>query len=173
MVESEFGFAVADEVVSKTSSHSEGVYSGVESYPHQDLIAMIGGLSVSVGLEQGELVRSFGRYLFRSFTKNNTMFFEGISDAFVFLKGIETVIHTEVRKLYDDAKPPEFECYEDGDRALVLNYRSNRPFADLAEGLILECLEYFEDNAVLSRFAGPTGDHCSARFVLERSKTVP
>ena len=168
MVESEFGFVVADKISSLAELHGGGAYSAVGNYPHDDLIAMIGSLSETVGLEPGDLVKSFGRYLFRSFTRNNKSFFEGVDDAYDFLNGIETVIHTEVRKLYDDAKPPAFDCQRNGDAEMMLVYRSDRPFADLAEGLIRECLEYFGDLATLSREAGPTGDLRSARFSLKR-----
>lgn len=168
MVETDFGYVVADEIASRAATHSQGVYSGVDNYPHGDLIAMIERLSETVGLEKGDLVKSFGRYLFRAFTRNNKSFFEGVDDAYEFLNGIETVIHTEVRKLYDDAKPPAFDCDRIGDSQMVLLYRSSRPFADLAEGLILECLEYFGDEAKLSRLEGPSGDLCSARFLLKR-----
>lgn len=168
MVESEFGFIVADKISSLTELHAEGSYTAVGNYPHGDLIAMIGGLSESVGLEAGDLVKAFGRYLFRTFTRNNRVFFDGVDDAYEFLNGIETVIHTEVRKLYDDAKPPIFDCERPGNGTMTLDYRSSRPFADLAEGLIRECLVYFGDNATLFRSEGPTGDLCSARFRLER-----
>lgn len=168
MVESEFGFVIADKISSLAHLESDGAYSAVGNYPHNDLIEMIGSLSETVGLEKSDLVRSFGRYLFRSFTRNNKSFFKGVDDAYEFLNGIETVIHTEVKKLYKDAKPPIFDCCRVDERQMVLVYRSLRPFADLAEGLIMESLEYFGDEASLSRSEGPTGDACSARFILKR-----
>jgi len=169
MVESEFGYVVVDRITSLPELEDHGAYTSVGNYSHGDMIAMIGELSVAVGLESGDLVRSFGRYLLRSFSRNNADFFVGISDAFIFLNGIETVIHTEVRKLYSDAALPQFECVLEGDKRLVMDYRSERPFADLAEGLIRESLVYFDDSAELQREPGPTGDGHSARFVLTRS----
>ncbi len=52
-----------------------------------------------------------------------------------------------------------------------MDYKSNRPFADLAEGLIFECLSYFGDGMEMKREAGPTNDTHSARFILR--KEVP
>lgn len=168
MVESEFGFVVVDKITSLPELKDHGAYTSVGNYPHGDMIAMIGKLSEMVDLEAGDLVRAFGRYLFRSFTKTNGEFFEGVTDAFAFLYGIETVIHTEVRKLHDDAELPQFECERIGDKVLVMEYQSKRPFSDLAEGLIRECLVHFGDTAVLDRQAGPSGDAHTARFVLTR-----
>lgn len=168
MVESEFGFVVVDKITSLPELRDHGSYTSVGNYPHGDMIAMIGKLSEMVGLEAGDLVKAFGRYLFRSFAKSNGEFFVGVSDAFDFLSGIETVIHTEVRKLHDDVELPQFECERIGDTVLVMEYESKRPFADLAEGLIRESLEHFSDKAVLERHAGPSGDAHTARFVLTR-----
>ena len=46
-----------------------------------------------------------------------------------------------VRKLYPDAQLPSFECTSEPGRLAML-YRSTRPFADLAEGLIMGCIEH-------------------------------
>lgn len=168
MVESEFGFVVVDKITSMPELQDHGSYTSVGNYPHHDMIAMIGKLSEMVGLQGGDLVRSFGRYLFRSFTRSNAEFFEGVSDAFEFLFGIETVIHSEVRKLHDDAELPQFECERIGEKILIMDYKSKRPFSDLAEGLIRECLLHFKDDAEVERQEGPTKDAHTARFVLKR-----
>ena len=172
MVEKEFGYVVVDKITSLAALHGGGAYSSVGNYPHEDMLAMVGALSEAVGLEAGDLVRSFGRYLFRTFTVNNRIFFVGVDDALVFLNGIETVIHTEVRKLYDDAELPQFECRYASPESLVMDYKSRRPFADLAEGLILECIDYFGNGETLIREAGSTGDAHSARFVVTRSSST-
>ena len=71
MVEAEFGFVVVDKITSLPELRDHGAYTSVGNYPHGDMIAMIGQLSETVGLQPGDLVRAFGRYLFRSFTRNN------------------------------------------------------------------------------------------------------
>jgi hypothetical protein len=47
-----------------------------------------------------------------------------------------------------------------------MDYRSERPFADLAEGLIEATLEHFDEDLSIVREPGPTGDACSARFII-------
>ncbi len=166
MVEKEFGFETVDKITSLVELHGEGSYTAVGNYPHGDMLAMIGSLSESVGLDSRDLVMAFGRYLFKTFAREYKVFFNDIDNSLEFLHGIETVIHSEVRKLYPDSNLPSFDCKIEDDGALTMDYHSKRPFADLAEGLILECIDHFGDSIALKREAGPSNDSHSARFIL-------
>ncbi len=172
MVEGEFGFEVVDKITSLTQLHDQGAYTAVGNYPHGDMLAMIGKLSETVGLEPRDLTYTFGRYLFRTFAREYTSFFKDITTSKEFLSGIETVIHSEVRKLYPEAQLPQFECEVDSNGSLIMDYTSPRPFADLAEGLIKECIAYFKEEITVHREAGPTQDASSARFTLVKNDTL-
>jgi len=74
----------------------------------------------------------------------------------------------EVRELYRDAELHFFACEREGCSVLRMEYRSKRPFAGLAEGLIRGCLAYFGDSASLQRLSGPSADDHTAIFVLTR-----
>jgi len=50
-------------------------------------------------------------------------------------------------------------------------YRSSRPFADLAEGLILGCAEHFGERIAIAREALP--GESGVRFSLERTIAAP
>ncbi|MCH6258096.1 heme NO-binding domain-containing protein [Puniceicoccaceae bacterium K14] len=170
MVEKEFGFEVVDKITSITNLHGQGAYTAVGNYPHSDILAMVGKLSESVGLSPSDLTLTFGRYLFKTFSREYKDFFQNVNSSKDFLFGIETVIHSEVRKLYPDALLPSFECEVLSDGSLVMDYHSIRPFADLAEGLILECIEHFKDGRSLERIEGKTEDAHSARFIIKPSQ---
>jgi hypothetical protein len=77
--------------------------------------------------------------------------FEGISNSFDFLSGVESKIHVEVRKLYPDAELPKLDVRMSRDGALEMTYRSSRPFADLAEGLIRGCAEHYGEELTIVR----------------------
>jgi hypothetical protein len=77
-------------------------------------------------------------------------------------------VHTEVRKLYPTAQLPSFDVRQEGD-TLVLHYRSSRPFADLAHGLIEGCIEHFADHAALTRADTPGKEGRDAVFTLTRA----
>lgn len=168
MVEREFGLEVLDRITSLPVLQSEGAYTSVGNYPHVELVEMLDELHKAVGLPHRELIFAFGRSLLRTFSGAHARFFENIGDPLDFLNGIESVIHTEVRKLYTDAVLPSFECERPSPDRLIMHYRSSRPFADLADGLIHETITYFKQPVEVLRTEGTTGDGHSATFTLNR-----
>jgi hypothetical protein len=57
----------------------------------------------------------------------------------------EAFVHTEVRKLYDDAYLPRIIFEPTGDGALLAVYRSRRKLCWLAEGLIHGAGDHFAE----------------------------
>ena len=66
-----------------------------------------------------------------------------VDSSFDFFERMEDYIHVEVRKLYPEAELPSFGCDTSEPGCLRLTYRSTRPFAALAEGLIRGCVDSF------------------------------
>lgn len=117
-----------------------------------------------------DLVRVFGKTLIGTFRKWHGSYFDNAKDSLEFLSGIETVIHSDVRKLYPDARLPGFDCHWEGEDTLVMKYASNRPMATLAAGAIEGAIEYYKDNVTVEVSDGPTNDAHSAVFTLTRVK---
>jgi hypothetical protein len=61
------------------------------------------------------------------------------------VESVEGYIHVEVRKLYPDAEFPSFRTHARNNSTLEIDYRSCRPLAPLAEGLILGASDYFRE----------------------------
>jgi Haem-NO-binding len=150
MVETKFSADMMDDILEETSLASGGAYTAVGNYNHEELVEMVLALSRRSGIPATDLIKIFGRHLFTVFSKNFSMFFENVPDAFTFLYGIEEIIHAEVIKLYPDAELPTFQCKRDANK-LYLTYHSHRHFADLAEGLILGSSDYFGEAFTIQR----------------------
>ena len=151
--ESAFGADLIDDVIDAADLASGGAYTSVGTYPHQELIAVLVGLHEATGREIPTMVRSFGEHLFGRLGAAHGDLLEGLEDPVTFLENVDGVIHVTVRKLYPDAELPEVRAERTADGALV-RYRSPRPFADLAEGLIQGCLNHFEAEAEIERETG-------------------
>lgn len=143
MVEEQFGYEVADKIVTNSDLPSGGVYTALGKYDHQEMVQLLTSLQAETHTTIPSLLKAFGKYLFKSFGKSYGAFFEEAEDAFSFLKGIENHIHVEVLKLYPDAELPKFEISQLNSNQLELVYRSERGLADLAEGLIRGCIEHY------------------------------
>lgn len=168
MVEETFSAEMVDALIEREALPSGGAYTAVGTYPHQEMIDLVAALSERTQVPAADLTRAFGRHLMGRFVKRYPEFFDGVPDAFAFLLTLEDHIHQEVRKLYPEAELPSFDCATPTLDTLVLTYRSKRPFADLAAGLLAGCVEHFQERVGVDRedLDGPPGTH--ARFTLTR-----
>ena len=168
MVETQFGVTVADHVLTQAELASGGAYTSVGSYDHVEMLNMVTVLSQKTGIPVPNLARAFGAYLFKRFTVMYPSLFVGLDNALDMLMRIDGYIHMEVRKLYNDAELPRIFCETSEDGSVVLTYRSARPFADLAEGLIQGCIDHFNEKIEITRQRDEATDGRHAVFVLRR-----
>lgn len=165
-VECHLGPEILDELLDHPQLSTGGAYTAVGNYPPGDLICMVGALSERTGVPAGELVRRFGHELFAILADGHSEIMAKFTGCLDMLAGIEAVIHRDVRKLYSDAELPRFDVeHHDGERRLTLVYRSSRPFADLAHGLIQGALEHYGVNQNATVLREDLGhDGTKARF---------
>ncbi len=168
MVEDQFSFEIADRIIEASDLATDGAYTSVGTYDHTELLRLITALSGETGVAIPDLARVFGTYLFNRFHALYGQFFEGAQSTFNFLENVESYIHVEVRKLYPDAELPSFKCEVQGDTHMVMTYRSKRPFADLAEGLIAGCAEHFGESIDIRHEDLSDGDRTHVRFQLTK-----
>lgn len=166
MVEDRFAPEVADHIIEASHLPSGGSYTAVGTYDHKEIIQLVTQLSNVTEIAVSDLVRTFGKHLFGRFVVGYPQFFEGVESAFAFLQNLDSYVHVEVQKLYPDAEVPSFECDTPEPGCLTMIYRSTRPFADLAEGLIIGCIEHFGGNIDIQRQDLSDGKGTSARFSL-------
>ncbi|MBH9552330.1 heme NO-binding domain-containing protein [Inhella gelatinilytica] len=167
MVEARFGADRVDDILDDAQPASGGAYTAVGTYPHGEIVALVQALAVRTETPVPALLRAFGEHLFSRFVQAYPRFFVGMTDALVFLAGIEDVIHAEVLKLYPDAELPRFHVVLHEPQRLVLDYESSRHFEDLAEGLMRGCVAHFGGGIQVHREAVAPAHR--VRFVLERS----
>lgn len=166
MVEQDLGIETADRMIQNSHLSNQGAFTAVGTYDHRELLKMVATLSEDTGVPVPTLVQTFGRYLFSRFSELYPVFFEGVQNSLEFLGNVDHVIHLEVRKLYPDAELPKFEMHRLSPDVYELQYSSQRPLADLAEGLILACIEYFDDSIDVKRTDLANIDGTNASFEL-------
>lgn len=147
MVAQAYGEDVVDDMIDSCDLLSGGAYTSVGLYDHNELIQMITALSRQKNIPAADLVQKFGYYLFFRFHEIMPVFFEKHTSAFAFLETIDDYIHVEVKKLYPDAQLPRFSIRIPEKNTLILTYESRCPFADLAQGLVHGCLDFYKEIA--------------------------
>jgi len=98
MVEEKFGLEAWDALLKETGL--DGHFIASETYPDEDLVALVKAANHATGIEKEELIRTFGRYILPNFKKANPQFFDSHSNLKSFLLTVDRVIHVEVRKLH-------------------------------------------------------------------------
>ncbi len=151
MVERRFGLDVADQVIASAAGASAGAYTAVGTYDFAELARMVSALSGLVGVGVPDLLRAFGREMFPALYRSYPGLVERYQTVRDFLMDIDGYIHAEVLKLYPDAELPSFSCTAIERGGLEMVYRSTRPLADFAEGLIAGCAEHFGEEVQLKR----------------------
>lgn len=170
MVEDKFSIDTADRIIEEAELESGGSYTAIGTYSHEEIVKLVVRLSHHTGIAVGELVKAFGHHLFGVLVRGHPQFLAGSNDAFQFLLQVDRYIHIEVRKLYPDAQLPRFTYEQPDDDTLVMHYLSERPFADLAEGLILGCIEHYGQNVRLVREDIGDAPGTSATFTLTKGE---
>lgn len=167
MIEETYSLEVVDAVISASDLPSGGSYTRVGTYPSEEMSMLVATLSREVGAPPEDLLRAFGDRLFGRFVEMYPAFFpadQGIGD---FLSGLESYIHSEVRKLYPDAETPTIDVLVDGDDSIELTYQSPRDMPDLAEGLLIGAIGHFGAVLEIQR-SDLGGQPPTTRFTLTR-----
>lgn len=167
LVETAFSPEVADTIIGRANLPSGGAYTAIGTYDHAEMLALVTELSKETGAPISTLVHTFGRHLFQRFLVGFPQFF-AVPTAFEFLERVHSYIHVEVRKLYPDAELPSFEYARPDADTLVMTYRSRRPFADLAAGLIDATVEHWGGGVAVTREALDEPGRTAVRFTLTR-----
>ena len=162
-----FGDDMVDDVIEDCALASGGAYTAVGTYDPAEMVALCRALAARTERSVDALLQLFGGHLSESFARGYPGFFTRSVNFFDFLESIEAYIHVEVRKLYPDAELPTFTVQERSARRLVMDYRSPRRLAALAQGLIEGVAPRFGVSARVRRepLAGPDGE--PVRFTVE------
>lgn len=135
-IEQTFGEDFWDELLLTTELESEGIYTTVENYPDEELFALVDQVVKQKGLTPKQATFAFGEWMFSELYQAAPPQVHDFKDGFAFLRGVQNVIHLEVKKLNPDAILPEFKFIEQTDNTLLMEYISPRHLCYFCEGLI-------------------------------------
>ncbi len=171
MVQARFGLETLDHILTAPQLASGGAYTAVGTYDSGEMVSLVRELARVSGIPAPDLERAFGEYLFSRFPHSYPYLFEQRTDAFGMLEQIDNYIHVEVRKLYADAELPRVMCKRIDADTLRVTYVSQRPFGDVAEGLMRGCIAYHDEAVHVERqnVEGVAGAWTRVEFILTKT----
>jgi hypothetical protein len=165
LVDDRFSFETSERLIEMSHLPSKGIYTAVGTYDPQEIVTLVTNLSTLIGVSVPDLLKEFGRHLFKRFLVSFPTFFEGIKSSMEFLPRVNDYVHLEVLKLYPDAELPSFSCTMPEPGMMIMTYRSKHNLPDLAEGLILACIDHFGESLLVRRETGQE-DPPETRFII-------
>lgn len=156
-----------DNLLNSCALESDGAYTTIGYYPHEEMITLITQFSINQGIEKEYILKAFGRHMFTILAKSSLAFIDQQKDCFEFLSKVENEIHKGVKKIHTKANPPVLNPIEYGDGYLELEYSSHRNMELLALGLIQGAASYFNDEVEIS-FVRSDETNGSTVFYIKR-----
>jgi hypothetical protein len=168
-VDATCGRDMVDDILDDCSFPHGGAYTAVGTYPYQEMVALVGALSKRTKMGPPDLLCGFGRHLCGRFAHLYPEFFENKKCLFDFLESVNGHIHVEVYKLYPDAELPAFETHARTAANLELDYRSCKPLASFAEGLIKGASDIYREPVVVSHERREETGDAFVRFSIKHA----
>ena len=171
-IEQNSSAAVTELIILDADLENQGAFTAVGKYHFSEAIKLVASASRHLKTPATDLMRLFGRQLFSRLLETHPHFLpDETEDAFGFLSKVQSHIHTEVSKLYDDSEPPHIETSMDSGK-MTVSYKSHRPFAEIAFGLIEGCCAHFGDALTVEMHAEPDANGTRATFTLKKNSDI-
>jgi hypothetical protein len=151
-VESTRGLSGTDTLIQKVepSLSTGGAYTAVGNYPAAEFAVLVDGLAEIEGTSADKIMRDFGIAAFSQLGSLHPSWVEAMPDLYSLLNRIESMIHTEVRKLYADSRPPLIKAWREDDGTITVSYSSHRGLVSLCQGLIEGAARHYSDDSDVS-----------------------
>lgn len=143
MVEETVGLDVWEQLISSTDLSNDGIYVAGLNYPDADIVVLLKELSAISNKDLPTLLEAFGSYILPHLVHSLPPTLFNYTELWSFLRDIDSVIHTEVKKLSPDALTPDIIVIAEAANMMDVAYQSPRQLCFLAIGLIKQSGEYF------------------------------
>lgn len=135
-VDATYGPDSFDTLLDTTELETAEPFVGPGDYPATDLVALVTTACGTHQVELADLLRGFGRHAFPMLAESVPSLLEGLDTPRKFLTSLESVIHTEVRKLDPNANPAQFSIPNPDDEVIRFRYQSDLGLFPLVEGFL-------------------------------------
>lgn len=143
-VSDSFGPEVYEDILDETELQTTEPFVGPGTYPPGDLMALVGTTIAKLGISLDDALAAFGSYSFPKLASGVPQLMEELDSAQEFFLSLESVIHTEVRKLDPEANPARFTIEETSASTLLMHYESPLGLFALVSGFIDGVAAWYE-----------------------------
>ncbi len=164
VVEEHFGPVMVEKMLDDARLARHGAYTTVGDYPIEEFFALVQSLQRVSDASQADILRECGRRTIAYFIATQSKDEGEALGLEKMLASLQGLIEANYVKLYPDSVIPSFQVRTAEDGWVVVEYRSPRPMADLAEGMILGTLDHLGVDTQVQRTDLPPKDGRAAQF---------
>lgn len=145
------------------------VYLAVDSYPDEDLAALVDAYASATNQGTDEVLTAYGNSAAGPLieTYGNSIVHDTDS-ALEVVANVERLIHDVLRSRSEAMMPPELSCSRDGE-VVRIDYRSHRQLCSVAKGLVTGTGEFLDDPLQVEEVACMHEGDDSCELVVERA----
>lgn len=149
MADEIFGEDIVDEILDTVPLESGGSYTAIGNYPSKELMVLAEQFGKRAGVEPGEFLRRFGRWLMPVLRREHPEFFLNKANCLELLEVVDSEIHPAVCMIHPGTHPPRIDVQRNGQDRVSLTYVSHRSLADFCVGLIQGCADSYGDDIAI------------------------
>ncbi len=139
-----FGEEKYEQIIAKCNLTTTEPHVGPGTYEDKDLMEIVARATEELKISIPDALKAFGKFAFSKLAEKHPNFVKPYQHPKPFLMTVESVIHIEVKKLYEHAYTPTFIYTDTSPDTLTITYSSKRKLYDLMEGLIDGVGEFFK-----------------------------
>ncbi len=148
-VEETAGLEAWNDILEDSQVASGGAYTSGGTYPDEEIVALAVAICDKLGLELNDGLRAFGQYLFGFLLERGPVQIKSYADTQTMLSELDSVVHTEVKRVHPDAYTPFFEYQPSDTTSGELVYRSKRKLCAVAEGLLAGAAAHYGQSVAM------------------------
>jgi len=135
------------------------------TYADEDFLTITNTAAQRLDQPLETLLKNFGRFILPKLAARYPAFFAHYNHPGTFLKYAGMIHQVEIKKLYNDARTPEFSCQETSTDEVVLTYASQRQLGDMVEGLLEGLADFYQVGTTITR-TDKKNDKPVSEFIL-------
>ncbi|GAB5467361.1 MAG: hypothetical protein Kilf2KO_03910 [Rhodospirillales bacterium] len=166
--EERFGQVTVELMLDGAALDRDGAYTNVGDYPFEEFDTLVSTLSRVSGAAPRQILRDCGRRTIAYVLERRAQPIIADAGMEATLASLQDLIRVDSLKLHGDAELPTLALVPGEAPWIVLELKSERPAADLAEGWILGTLEHLKIPTEILRQDLPPFDGRAARFRVRR-----
>ena len=147
-------------------------FVGPGTYPDQDFLIIVEEALELTGMEAKKMHHDLGAFALPLLLEKGASLVAEFKHPKELLLAVHDVIHIEVKKIYTDAKPPNFYYEDPAPDQLIMIYDSKRNLFDFFEGLIDGVARHFEMKIDCKRISKDYNNETFTAFHLTFSEPL-